>query len=44
MVIVACFVILSMVIGGLMVQRNQRLHCIELVKDKPAAEIAMVCK
>jgi len=32
------------IIGALLLSKEQQLRCINMLKDKPAAEIRVVCK
>jgi len=41
---VAVFTGLTIIFAVLIINMEQRLRCIEAVKDKPAAEIVVVCK
>ena len=36
--------LLAVVCGAVALMQYQRLQCIELVADKPAAEIVVICK
>jgi hypothetical protein len=43
-VVIAVLAGLAILLGSLLISQEQQLRCINTLKDKPAAEIRVVCK